>query len=275
MFTFNTKLTVLTSIHWIMTRLLFLITLLAVFACKNQNQETNNEQKQEATQPEITEALPINKHESIKIDPKFGGKLTKKETASIFTRRRENQLGISNKVYQGYSYKDDSGEYYILLTDHTHEITKEKDTLYDNIYGVSVRKADNQYKKRSTIKDEIDKEWETSIGFWNQYSEISDFDNDGIADLILVYGTTGQNDYLDGRTKIMVYYKKKRVSIKHQNSDISGGRITKINKNFYALPQQLQDAAKEKMKLMIKNGHAVFSKGWEEKMAKNATRLEE
>jgi len=227
-----------------MTRFLFLITLLAVFACKNQNQEPKTEQKKEVTEQEVIEAKPINKHESINIDSKFGGALTKKETASIFTRRRENQLGISNKVYQGYSYKDISGEYYLLLTDHIQEITTEKDTLYDNIYGVSVRKADNQYKKRSTIQDEIDKEWETSIGFWNQYSKISDFDNDGIADVILVYGT-------------------------------SGGRITKINKNFYALPTEIQNAAKETMKRMVKNGHAVFSKGWEVKMAKNATRLEE
>ncbi len=253
-----------------MTRFLFLLLLLAICACKQQVQESKQVTKQEAII-----ATPIKKYDPIPMDSKIVSKLSKKEIASIFTRRKQNLLGISNDLYQAYSYKDESGDYYILLTDHRKAINEEKDTLYDNIYALNVTNKNNQLKKRSTVTGEIDNEWETSIGFWNQYSEISDIDNDGLVDLILVYGTTGQNMYKDGRVKILVYYNKKRVSIKHQNSDITGGRHTKINKKFYTFPLKIQDAVKEKMKLMAKNGHAIFSKGWEKEMENKATRLEE
>ncbi|MEW7291361.1 M949_RS01915 family surface polysaccharide biosynthesis protein [Aquimarina sp. 2304DJ70-9] len=253
-----------------MTRFLLLILLLAICACKEQAQESKQVTKQEAI---VT--APIEKYDAIPMDSKIASKLSKKEIASIFTRRKQNLLGISNALYQAYSYKDESGEYYLLLTDHRKAIHEEKDTLYDNIYALNITNKNNQLKKRSTVTGEIDDDWETSIGFWNQYSEISDLDGDGLVDLILVYGTTGQNMYKDGRVKILVYHNKKRVSIKHQNSDIDGGRHTKINKKLYALPLKIQDAVKEKMKLMSKNGHAIFSKGWEKEMANKATRLAE
>ncbi len=257
-----------------MKRSLFLILFLAICACKQQTQEVKSKQAEQSTQPEAVIATPIQKNDPIAIDSKFGNRLSKKELRSIFTRRRQNQLGISNPVYQGYSYKDESGEYFLVLTDHRKGINEEKDTVYDNIYAVNVVKRNNQFKKRSTIQDEIDGDWETSIGFWNQYSEISDLDNDGLVDLVLVYGTTGQDMYKDGKVKILVYHNNKRVSVKHQNSDIKGGKSTKINTNFYRLPAQIQKAVQEKMKLMVKNGHASFSKGWEKKMADKEVRIE-
>ncbi len=253
-----------------MKRLLLLIIFLTIYACKKQGEEPNPESKKE-----IIITKPIKKYDPIPIDSEIARKLSKKEMASIFTRRKQNLLGISNDLYQAYSYKDESGEYYLLLTDHQISINEEKDTLYDNIYALNITNKNNQFKKRSTVTGEIDKEWETSIGFWNQYSEISDLDSDGLVDLILVYGTTGQDMYKDGRIKILVYHNKKRVSIKHQNSDITGGRSTKINKKFYLLPSEIQEAVKEKMKRMVKNGHAVFSEGWEKEMTNSATRLED
>jgi hypothetical protein len=134
--------------------------------------------------------------------------------------------------------------------------------------------ANKQFKKKSTIKDLIDKEWETSIWFWNKYSELSDLDKDGIIDPILVYGTTGQDMYADGRVKIMIYHNRKRITIRHQNSEY-GGRLTKINKKFYELPAQIQQAVKEKMRLMASNKHATFAKDWEKKMENKVTDMDE
>jgi len=260
--------------YFTMKRLLFFGILLAICSCKKQTQESTNEQIKKQENIVEAPALPINRHDSIPFDSELVKKLSTKEVRSIFTRRRENQLGISNNVYQGYSYKDTSGEYFLLLTDRRSEITKEKDTLYNNIYAVNVRKTGNQFKKRSSITDEIDDDWETSIGFWNQYSEIADFDKDGEVDFIVVYGTTGQNGYEDGKVRIKVFYKKNRVSIKHQNSEIASGRFTKISSKFYNLPIELQKATIEKMKLMRKNRHAIFVDGWEDKIAKKEVRLE-
>jgi len=257
-----------------MNKSLLLIIFLVFFSCGKQSKESKENIKNPVIKSEIINAAPIQKHATIAMDTAVGNKLSKKEVASIFTTNKQIQLGISNTLYQAYRYKDTSSEYYLLLTDHKKGVNEEKDTLYDNVYAQILTNKNYQFKKRSTIKGEIDQEWETSIGFWNQYSQISDLDNDGLVDPIIVYGTTGQNNYVDGRVRIVAYYKKKRVTIKHQNSEIQDGRITKINKKFYTFPQQIQEAVKEKMRLMTKNGHAIFVETWEEDMKNKAVRLQ-
>jgi len=257
-----------------MNRFLLFIAFLAFFSCGKQNKESKGDSKNQTTQPEVVTTLPIQKHATIPMDTTLVRRLPNKEISSIFTNNRQIQLGISNTIYQAYAYKDDGNEYYLLLTDHKKAVTENKDTLYDNVYALNLTNKNYRFKKRSTIKGEIDKEWEASIGFWNQYSQLSDLDGDGHIDPIIVYGTTTDNMYVDGRVRIIAYYKKKRVTIKHQNSEISDGRLTKINKNFYTFPVQIQEAVKEKMRLMTKNGHAVFTEGWEKEMKNRAVRLE-
>ncbi|MDH7444252.1 M949_RS01915 family surface polysaccharide biosynthesis protein [Aquimarina sp. 2201CG14-23] len=257
-----------------MNRFLLSILFLTFFSCGKQTKESTKDADNQTAKPETVIALPIQRHATIPMDTALVRKLSNKELTSIFTTNRQIKLGISNKVYQAYTYKDTSSEYYLLLTDHNNIINEEKDTLYDNVYALNLTSKNYQFKKRSTIKGEIDEEWETSIGFWNQYSQLSDLDKDGSIDPIIVYGTTTQSMYEDGRVRIIAYYKKKRVTIKHQNSEIPDGRLTKINKNFYKFPVQIQEAVKEKMRLMTKNGHAVFAEGWEKSMDNKATRLE-
>ncbi|WP_299184404.1 M949_RS01915 family surface polysaccharide biosynthesis protein [uncultured Aquimarina sp.] len=254
-----------------MNKLLLSIVILTFFSCGKQTKDPKEDSN---AQTKKINALPIEKHTTIPVDTALARKLTKKEMNAVFSNRRQIQLGLSYPLYQAYNYKDDSGEYYLLLTDHKKIINEEKDTLYDNIYGVNLRVEKNQFKKRSTIKGEIDKDWEASVGFWNQYSRLSDFDGDGVIDPIIVYGTITPSKYEDGRVRIIAYNKKSRVTIKHQNSEIPDGRTTKINKKFYNFPPQIQEAVKTIMKSMIENGHAVFADDWEKKMANNAIRLE-
>ncbi|MBP2832356.1 hypothetical protein J8281_09180 [Aquimarina sp. U1-2] len=256
-----------------MKRTLLFSLILTILSCGKQAKDSNSSNA-EVKEQKIIASKPISKHDELLLDSKFASKLATKEHQSIFNRRQQNQLGISNTVYQVYAYSDESGDHYLLLTDHMKTINAQNDTLYDNIYGMFVTKKNNQLKKRSTVDERIDEDWETSIGFWNQYSELSDLNNDGMVDPILVFGTKGQNGYKDGRVKIMAYYRGKRMSIKHQNSEIKDGRLTKINKNFYGLPIQIQKAVKEKMRNMVKNGHAVFLENWEKNMEDRAVRLE-
>lgn len=252
------------------------ILLVSFFSCGKlikESEESNTESTIKEVQREVDVVLPIQKHASIPLDTTVSRQLSKKEIATIFTEKRQIKLGLSNKIYQVYSYKDTADEYFLVLTDHIAETTPEKDTLYDNIYALNLINKNYRFKKKSTIQGEIKDEWETSIGFWNQYCQLTDLNNDGIIDPILVYGTTGQNQYEDGRVRIMTYYNRRRVSIKHQNSEIEDGRLTKINENLYTFPEEIQEAVKEKMRQMIKNGHATFTKGWEKEMKKKATRL--
>ncbi|WP_109300418.1 M949_RS01915 family surface polysaccharide biosynthesis protein [Aquimarina sp. AU474] len=257
-----------------MKKFLLFITIIAVFSCKKQSNESKNNTDQETEKEEVTTIIDLNRQDSIEYDSAIVNKLSEKEISSTFTRRKKGQLGIDYPIYQAYSYKDQLGEYYLLLTDHFSETNEENDSLYNHIQALKISNKNKQLKKSSSIKDDIDEDWETSIGFWNAYSSLTDLDEDGIVDLLLVYGTKGQNDYVDGRVKIMLYHNKRRITIRHQNSDIKGGRLTKISSKFYALPEKIQNIIKDKMKLMIKNSHASFAEGWEDKMKNSATRIE-
>lgn len=252
-----------------MNRFLFFVVLLVIFSCKKQSQESKDNSDQKIVKQSFAPRIELKKQDSIPIDPKLAHKLSDKEIASTFTTRIKQQLGIEYLIPHAYSYKDQSGEYYLVLAQHTLN-----DTIYDKIHALSLTYKNKRFKKKSTIKDFIDREWETSIWFWNKYSELSDIDKDGLVDLILVYGTTGQDMYTDGRMKIMIYHNRKRVTIRHQNSNY-GGRLTKINKRFYELPLQIQQAVKEKMKLMTENRHAIFSEGWEKEMENKVTDMQD
>ncbi len=257
-----------------MKKILLFIAIIVVFSCKKQANESKNNTDQETVQEDIIVKVELNRQDTIAYDPAMARKLSDKELSSTFTRRKKGQLGIDYPIYQAYSYKDQLGEYYVLLTDHFSGTDEENDSLYNHIQAFKFSNKNGQFKKSSSIKDDIDKDWETSIEFWNTYSSISDLDEDGIVDLLLVYATKGQNGYVDGRVKIMLYHNKRRITIRHQNSDIKGGRLTKISSKFYMLSEKMQNIIKEKMKLMTKNGHAIFPEGWEGKMANSATRLE-
>ncbi|GGX23385.1 M949_RS01915 family surface polysaccharide biosynthesis protein [Aquimarina muelleri] len=254
-----------------MNKLLFFIVL-SLLSCQKQSKDLKKNSDKKIIKQDLAFEIVLKKQDTISFDSKFTHKLSDKETISAFSKKTKNKLGITYPISQAYLYKDKSGEHYLLLTEHT-LIDKKNDTIYDKIQAFNLNYANNIFKKRSTISDFIDKEWETSISFWNKYSELADIDNDGMTDLILVYGTTGQEMYTDGRVKIMIYHNRKRITIRHQNSNY-GGRLTNINKRFYELPLSIQQVIKEKMRLMVKNKHATFSQDWEKKMANKTTNIE-
>ncbi|AXT60454.1 hypothetical protein D1816_08850 [Aquimarina sp. AD10] len=252
-----------------MNKLILSVLILALFSCGKQSKEPKKEEQQPIS------IIDLKRNDPITINPELIHKLSKKEITKTFTKRIKKKVGAEFEIYQAYSYNDQSEQYYLLLLEDFKGISEENDTLNNRIQALRLSYKDKQFKKKSSIKDDIDQDWETSIDFWNNYTELSDIDNDGLTDLILVYGTKGQDGYVDGRVKIMIYHNKKRVTIRHQNSGSSDGRLTKINSKFYTLPVEIQKAVKEKIQKMIKNKHAAFAGDWEKEMSKEATRLEE
>lgn len=245
---------------------LLIILSLAIFSCKKGSESKNNSDQQ-TTKSEAMLKTPDDIQSSM--GNYLTGKLSRKERTTLFTRRRKKELDINYKILDAYKYEDTEGEHYLAVSKQILSITKKKDTLYDKIKLIDLRYKDKQFKKRFITKDDIDEEWETSIWLWTAYSEIADLDGDGLTDLILVYGTIGQDMYVDGKVNILIYSKKK-TTIKHQNSDLYDGRNTKIKSSFYVLPTKIQNAVKEKMRLMAKNGHARFPANWEKEMEKEA-----
>ncbi len=256
-----------------MNKFLLFSILLLLFSCQKKSQEDKNKADQEIKTNDKVVATKLGRKDPITINSKTGQRLSQKEIKSTFTKRIKRNLDIKYPIYETYTYKDGSGTHYLVLTDRIHKISDQNDTIFNAIKAYSLSYIDKKFRKRATIKDVIDDSWETSIGFWNKYSELADFDQDGHTDLILVYGTTGQDMYADGRVKIMIYYNHKRIAIRHQNSEY-GGRLTKISSTFYTLPKVIQETVITKIRLMTQNGHAVLEKGWEKKIKEKARRIE-
>ncbi len=255
-----------------MKRILLFILLFTLFSCQKKSQKSKNNTQEKTTVQDKSVIVNLERSDPIIFDPETTQKLSEKEVNSIFTKRVKKRLGIEYPIYQAYTYKDSLGLQYLLLTDHYLQGKEKNDRTYYAIKAFQLYSKDNTFKKRSTFKDEIDKDWEVAISFWNEYSELADFDNDGYMDLILTYGTLGPDGYADGRVKIMIYHNRTRATIRHQNSEY-GGRLTKISSKFYMLPKSIQKVAIAKMKLLSQN-HATFTKGWEKKMKEKATRIE-
>ena len=199
--------------------------------------------------------------------------LTEKQVTALFPDTVKKVLNIVFPILKVYRYTDKAGDYYCIRTESMDKITREKDTLNDKIKAISVKADNGSFSKLWEINDNIIKNVkdENSIWFWTKYIDFKDLDGDGLADPIIIYGTSAANGYDDGRIKFVVYYKRQKIAIRHQNGVHDFERETKVDKAFYALPQSLQTSIKQKMELMMKNDQAIFPAGWQTAMKNKKT----
>jgi hypothetical protein len=191
--------------------------------------------------------------------------LSNKQIAELFPDSILRNLNITYPIYRVYKYQDKQGMHYCILCESRNQITTDGDTLNQNIKAIGVTNENGKFVKVWEINDNIirkDKD-ENSIRFWTRYLEIKDYDADGLVDPVIIYGTFGPNGYDDGRIKIIILYKGQKIAIRHQNGILDGERETQVDKSFYSLPVRLQEAIKQKMKLMEKNGQAIFTVDWQ------------
>jgi hypothetical protein len=205
------------------------------------------------------------------------GMLTSKQAADLFPDTVCRKLNINFPIFRVYEYADKTAQYYCILTESRNEITAEKDTIHHKIKAVNVKADKGAFTKIWEINDNIiqNENDETSIWFWTKYIDFTDYDDDGLADPIIIYGTSGANGYGDGRIKFIIYYKGQKVAIRHQNGELDYERETQVDKSFYDLPQSLQASIKKKMELMMKNNHAIFPAGWQTAMKNKMTMFNE
>lgn len=206
--------------------------------------------------------------------------VSEKEVKQIFTATVKQKFGITFNIYRVYRYTEKTGTFLVAFTENIANITAKKDTLIDKIKGYCFKESNNLLEKQWEINDFIakqanDSNVETTIQFWTQYLDFQDIDKDTIVEPILVYGTKGINDYEDGRVKILVFYKGKKVAIRHQNGVLDDERNTQIDIDFYDLPQSLQSHVKEIMNKIAINKHAIFPNNLEAEMKKRKTKIAE
>jgi hypothetical protein len=192
----------------------------------------------------------------------------------IFPREKRKNLGINFNIWKVYDYKDKTGEYYLVLTENKFKEPADGNVFNNSIKAFNFKRKENHLIKIFETNDTKDKE-EESIWFWTRYIYVEDFDNDDIIEPMVIYGTSGYNGSSDGRIKILLYYKGKKIGVRIQNGVLDDERNLKIDADFYALPKKIQDKIIEQMNLMVENNHSILPYGWQKKMAKKMTFIEE
>lgn len=206
--------------------------------------------------------------------------LTQQQIINTFPDSIQSKAGISYPIRIVFRCKDKSGTFYIVLTETNDSTTREKDTLHYKIKALHIRFNQRALVKNWELNDFIQSQAnshseETSIWFWTRYFSLADIDNDGLIDPIIVYGTSGLNGPDDGRIKILIYYKGKKVVIRHQNGSLDFERNTRIDQAFYSLPSKIQTQVKKLMTKMTEDNNAIFPNGWEKGMYNRKSFLKE
>jgi len=203
--------------------------------------------------------------------------LTPNQVNELFPDSILKSLNIDFPIFRVYEYTDETGKYFCIMTEAGYDVSPEKDSLYNKIKAVNVKAVNDTCIKVWEINDNIIKEEtdENSIWFWTKYVDFKDYDGDGLRVPVVIYGTSAANGFYDGRVIILIFYKGQKIAIRHQNSDLDFNRETTVDAAFYDLPGSLQNAIEQKMILMMKNGHALFPRGWIAAMKYKQTTINE
>lgn len=205
--------------------------------------------------------------------------LSKESVSTLFTDSLNKQLGIIYPIRRVYRYIDKSGEFFLVLTENYSGIGEEGDSLYNKIKAFNFHRGKKGFTKKWEVNDftvmspkgsVCDGYIEASVWFWTKYCQITDIDNDGLIDPITLHGSAGYcNGINEGRIKLMIFYKGKKVFIRHQNGILDYERNTHIDKSFYSLPIKLQDYIKKIMDQIAEDGNVHFPLGLEDAMKKH------
>lgn len=201
--------------------------------------------------------------------------LSEAEIDSMITDSIRNKLQIDYGIYRVYEYDDLAGKHFIVMTENRTECEGKRE-CFDSIKTNCYSFKNNTYKLEWALKDFIlPNSYEYSISHWTKYFEIKDYDGDGFADPIIIYGTFGMNETDDGRIKILTYYKGRKIAIRHQNGVHDNERYTQVDKQFYQLPIEIQNRVKIIMENINENDHGIFPSGWGKAMENKELEFDE
>lgn len=201
--------------------------------------------------------------------------LSDQEVKTTFTTEIKTNLGIHYPIFRVYTYSDSEGKFYLVLSENPSKTIEGKDASSE-IQEIHVKYENGKYTKISETSDQlIEDQFESSVWFWTKHIALDDYDGDGIADPIVVYGSAGLNGFDDGRINFIIHYKEKKIMIHHQNSVLDDERNTKIDETFYILPSKIQNKVKEIMSSMEDKEQAIFPFGWIEAMGNKKTYFDE
>lgn len=199
------------------------------------------------------------------------------QVQELFSDSIKKVLNISYPIFMVFKYKDKSGKYFCILTENNLTKSSKNDAVNDKIRAIFINDLNGSFNKLWEINDFIlnNNNLEYNIWFWTKYMDFKDIDGDNLIDPIIIYGTTGKNDFDDGRVKIIIYYKGHKIAIRHQNGVLDFERETQVDKAFYDLPEKIQVDIKSKMNQIENNNQAIFPAYWQKAMTNKKTIINE
>lgn len=229
---------------------------------KNETPQNTTSTKTENTNSEAPQSEKSRVHKDARI-------LEQNEIEALFSSEVKSKLGIEYPIYKVYEYTDNTGENLIVLTE-----KPINDKVVSKIKLFAFEKRNNDFIQKWELNDGINNV-EKNMNFWTKYCVFKDLDGDGTVEPIIVFGSTGENGYDDGRVKILVYFNNQKYVIRHQNGVTDYDRVTQIDQSFYNLPTSIQSEVKSIMQNIIDNNQTIFPNGWNEKMNKKQTKITE
>ena len=189
-------------------------------------------------------------------DPSGATLLTDKQVQVLFPHETLKEIGVTFPIRKVYAFQDKLGKQYLIISENNSNPDKATSIKAFNV----LLKEETPPQVLWTITDAIN-DTEKAIWFYTRYISLTDLNNDGYIDPIVLYGTESQYGelYEENRLKFIIYYLGKKTAIRHQNSSLDDGRHTQIDRSYYKLPLALKKKIRSIVATLEEREHALFN----------------
>ncbi|WP_314269927.1 M949_RS01915 family surface polysaccharide biosynthesis protein [Capnocytophaga sputigena] len=189
-------------------------------------------------------------------DPSGATLLTDKQVQVLFPHETLKEIGVTFPIRKVYAFQDKLGKQYLIISENNSNPDKATSIKAFNV----LLKEGTPPQVLWTITDAID-DTEKAMWFYTRYISLTDLNNDGYIDPIVLYGSESQygEPYEENRLKFIIYYLGKKTAIRHQNSSLDDGRHTQIDRSYYKLPLALKKKIRSIVATLEEREHALFN----------------
>lgn len=182
--------------------------------------------------------------------------LTDKQVQTLFPHETLKEIGVTFPIRKVYAFQDKLGKQYLIISENNSNPDKATSIKAFNV----LLKEKTPPQVLWTITDAID-DTEKAMWFYTRYISLTDLNNDGYIDPIVLYGSESQygEPYEENRLKFILYYLGKKTAIRHQNSSLDDGRHTQIDRSYYKLPLALKKKIRSIVATLEEREHALFN----------------
>jgi len=189
-------------------------------------------------------------------DPSGATLLTDKQVRMLFPHETLKEIGVTFPIRKVYAFQDKLGKQYLIISENNTNPDKATSIKAFNV----LLKEKTPPQVLWTITDAID-DTEKAMWFYTRYISLTDLNNDGYIDPIVLYGSESQygEPYEENRLKFIIYYLGKKTAIRHQNSSLDDRRHTQIDRSYYKLPLALKKKIRSIVATLEEREHALFN----------------